>query len=113
MPYSTAKNHWSRLADLNGWKAGEYASITLLADSGAAVDGLRQRLETLGFQAQTFGDLFRGFEDLLTRLRIALLALAVVRLLEIIGEAAGRVPPEEQARRPSVPWSSIVGLRTG
>jgi Protein of unknown function DUF86 len=27
------------------------------------------------------------------------------------GEAAGRVPPEEQARRPSVPWSSIVGLR--
>ena len=40
-----------------------------------------------------------------------LLALAIVRLLEIIGEAAGRVPPEEQARRPSVPWPSIVGLR--
>jgi uncharacterized protein with HEPN domain len=32
-----------------------------------------------------------------------LLALAVVRLLEIIGEAAGRVPAEEQARRPSNP----------
>jgi uncharacterized protein with HEPN domain len=40
-----------------------------------------------------------------------LLALAVVRLLEIIGEAAGRVPPEEQMRRPGVPWSAIVGLR--
>lgn len=40
-----------------------------------------------------------------------LLALAVVRLLEIIGEAAGRVPVDEQARRPSVPWPSIVGLR--
>jgi uncharacterized protein with HEPN domain len=40
-----------------------------------------------------------------------LLALALVRLLEIIGEAAGRVPPEEQARRPDVPWPSIVGLR--
>ena len=40
-----------------------------------------------------------------------LLALALVRLLEIIGEAAGRVPLEEQERRPGVPWSSIVGLR--
>ena len=40
-----------------------------------------------------------------------LLALAVVRLLEIIGEAAARVPAEERARLPGVPWSSIVGLR--
>jgi uncharacterized protein with HEPN domain len=39
------------------------------------------------------------------------LALAVVRLLEIIGEAAGRIPAEEQARRPEVPWHSIIGLR--
>jgi uncharacterized protein with HEPN domain len=40
-----------------------------------------------------------------------LLALAVVRLLEIIGEAAGRVALADQVRRPSVPWSAIVGLR--
>ena len=40
-----------------------------------------------------------------------LLALALVRLLEIIGEAAGRVPTDEQARRPGVPWPAIVGLR--
>ena len=40
-----------------------------------------------------------------------LLALAVVRLLEIIGEAAARVPAQERVRRPGVPWSSIVGLR--
>jgi uncharacterized protein with HEPN domain len=40
-----------------------------------------------------------------------LLALAVVRLLEIIGEGAARVPAEERARLPGVPWSSIVGLR--
>ena len=40
-----------------------------------------------------------------------LLGLVLVRLLEINGEAAGRVPAEEQARRPSVPWPSIVGLR--
>lgn len=40
-----------------------------------------------------------------------LLALALVRLLEIIGEAAGRVPADEQARRPGISWPSIVGLR--
>lgn len=40
-----------------------------------------------------------------------MLALAVVRLLEIIGEAASRVPVEERARRPNVPWAAIVGLR--
>ena len=41
------------------------------------------------------------------------LALAVVRLLEIIGEAASRDPAEERARRPEVPWAAIVGLRNG
>ncbi len=81
VPYSLAKEYWTRLALNNGWKNGEFANITLLADSGGAVDGLRNRVTALGFQAQSFGDLFRGFEDLLSRLRIALLALAVVALL--------------------------------
>jgi len=81
VPYSVATDHWNLLAKLNGWKAGEFANLTLLADSGSAVDSLRDRVQALGFQAQTFGDLFRGFEDLLSRLRIALLALAAVALL--------------------------------
>jgi putative ABC transport system permease protein len=81
VPYAVAKGQWARLAQLNGWTGGEYATITLLADSGGAVAALHNRVESLGFQAQTFGDLFRGFEDLLSRLRIALLALAVVALL--------------------------------
>ena len=81
VPYTLAMDHWSKLAQMNGWKAGEFNNITLLADSSAAVDGVRHRVEALGFQGQTFGDLFRGFEDLLSRLRIALLALAVVALL--------------------------------
>jgi len=81
VPYSVAQEHWTRLAQNNGWKSGQFANITLLADSSGSVDGLRHRIEALGFQAQTFGDLFRGFEDLLSRLRVALLALAVVALL--------------------------------
>jgi uncharacterized protein with HEPN domain len=37
--------------------------------------------------------------------------LALVRLLEIIGEAANRVPEDQRARIPEVPWAQVVGLR--
>ncbi|MGH7826437.1 MAG: HepT-like ribonuclease domain-containing protein [Candidatus Binatia bacterium] len=40
-----------------------------------------------------------------------LLNLALVRLLEIIGEAASRVPKQERERYPDIPWPEIVGLR--
>ena len=36
---------------------------------------------------------------------------AVVRNLEVIGEAARHVPDGIQARYPNVPWAQIVGLR--
>src|SRR5689334_8962268 len=39
------------------------------------------------------------------------LNLSLVRLLEIVGEAAGRVPAEERARHRDIPWPEIVGLR--
>lgn len=39
------------------------------------------------------------------------LNLALVRLLEIIGEAANRVPSEERLRILEIPWEQIVGLR--
>jgi len=40
-----------------------------------------------------------------------LLGLALVRLLEVIGEAATRVPPELRDRHPEVPWAQIIALR--
>jgi uncharacterized protein with HEPN domain len=40
-----------------------------------------------------------------------LLELALVRLLEIVGEAASRVPSEDRTRYPGIPWPQIVGLR--
>jgi uncharacterized protein with HEPN domain len=40
-----------------------------------------------------------------------LLNLALVRLLEIIGEAANRVPKEDQLKHSQIPWSQIVSLR--
>ncbi|MBI4718451.1 MAG: DUF86 domain-containing protein [Planctomycetes bacterium] len=39
------------------------------------------------------------------------LNLALVRLLEIVGEAAARVSPATRERLPAVPWSSIKGMR--
>ncbi|MCL4502340.1 MAG: DUF86 domain-containing protein [Deltaproteobacteria bacterium] len=40
-----------------------------------------------------------------------LLGLALVRLLEIIGEAAGRTTIQSQLSYPMIPWSQIIGLR--
>lgn len=80
-PYATERDYWTQLARANGWKGGEYSTITLLADSGLAVGTLQQRIVALGFQAQTFGDQFRSFEDLLGKMRVALLGLALVALL--------------------------------
>ncbi len=39
------------------------------------------------------------------------LQLQVERLLEIVGEAAARIPRGDQAEHPDIPWPDIVGLR--
>ncbi len=39
------------------------------------------------------------------------LHLSVVRLLEIIGEAASKVSPEVQSKYNQIPWNSIIGMR--
>lgn len=40
-----------------------------------------------------------------------MLELALVRLIEIIGEAAARVSSEGQEKYPSIPWPQIIGMR--
>lgn len=40
-----------------------------------------------------------------------LLQLALVRLIEIVGEAAGRVSKETQAEHSQIPWAQIAGMR--
>ncbi len=80
VPYRSMRSDWEQVAAAEGWKGGEYASITLLADSGLTVEGLRRTVDQLGFQSQTFGDQFRNFEDLLGKMRVALLVLGLVAL---------------------------------
>jgi len=38
-------------------------------------------------------------------------SLVSIKLVEIIGEAAARVPPEMQTRHGDIPWRQIVGTR--
>lgn len=40
-----------------------------------------------------------------------LLQLALTRLVEIVGEAAGRVPAEVQARHAQLPWREVISAR--
>jgi uncharacterized protein with HEPN domain len=39
------------------------------------------------------------------------LALALVRCIEIIGEAAAKVSPELRSKYPEIPWADIIGMR--
>jgi len=40
-----------------------------------------------------------------------MLNLALVRLMEIVGEAAAQIPEEFRARHPDVPWRDAADLR--
>jgi uncharacterized protein with HEPN domain len=39
------------------------------------------------------------------------LGLAILRCVEIVGEAASRVPVDIQQRYPNIPWPQIIGMR--
>jgi uncharacterized protein with HEPN domain len=39
------------------------------------------------------------------------LQLALVRLIEIVGEAARRVSEETQTRHPQIPWPQVISTR--
>lgn len=40
-----------------------------------------------------------------------LLSSAIIRELEILGEAAGKISQETQSRSPELPWRQIIGMR--
>ena len=63
------------------------------------IDRAREALEMV--EGRTRADLDRDRQ----------LELSLVRLLEVIGEAANRVPRDVQARYPDIAWPEIIGLR--
>ncbi len=68
--------------------------------------GLRQMLDHACEATAMLGDHTR--EDLEEN---RMLELALVHLVEIVGEAANRVSDQTCERFPSIPWSAIVGMR--
>ena len=40
-----------------------------------------------------------------------MLQFALVRAIEIVGEAASKISDESRAEMPNIPWSAIVGMR--
>lgn len=50
----------------------------------------------------------RTFQDLEND---EILALALVKLIEIVGETASRISNEYQAEHPEIPWSAMIGMR--
>jgi uncharacterized protein with HEPN domain len=40
-----------------------------------------------------------------------MLLFAIVRAIEIIGEAAGKITEETRRNHPTIPWQAIVGMR--
>lgn len=40
-----------------------------------------------------------------------MLVLSLVKLLEIIGEAASKLSKEKQVEIPQIPWAGIVGIK--
>lgn len=40
-----------------------------------------------------------------------MLTLSLVKCIEIIGEAAGRISDEVRSRHPQIPWRNVTGMR--
>ena len=40
-----------------------------------------------------------------------MLVLAIVKDVEIVGEAASRMTPSTRAAHPEIPWAEIIGMR--
>lgn len=71
-----------------------------------------------------FSDYFRDMHDAITKAQLFVAgmnyaqfeadektAFAVVRALEIIGEAASKIPPHERSNHPHLPWNEMTSMR--
>lgn len=43
--------------------------------------------------------------------RERMLELSLIRLIEVVGEAAARVSPEGQTKYSPIPWPQVIGMR--
>ena len=81
VPYATSTGYWDRMAKANQWTADEFNSITLVAETPGAVDGVAKQVKDLGYQATTSSDFLKGFGQFITILGIGLSGLAAIALV--------------------------------
>src|SRR2546427_174366 len=81
VPYATSTAYWDRMAKANQWTADEFNTITLVAETPGAVDGVAKQVKDLGYQATTSSDFLKGFGQFITILGIGLSSLAAIALI--------------------------------
>ncbi len=68
------------------------------------------RLQHMLDHAKEAADLIAG-KDKTELQHNRVLELALIRLVEIVGEASVKVSSETQAKYPSIPWPQVIGMR--
>jgi uncharacterized protein with HEPN domain len=68
------------------------------------------RLRHMLDHAKEAVDLIAGKDKTVLR-RNRILELALIRLVEIVGEASAKVSSEMQAKYPAIPWPQVIGMR--
>jgi ABC-type lipoprotein export system ATPase subunit/ABC-type antimicrobial peptide transport system permease subunit len=79
-PYQTVTKYWSAMAKANDWKADEFGSLSLISDSPANADRVRDEVKKLGYPAQSAGDFIKQFSQVLLFLELALSAFGAIAL---------------------------------
>ncbi len=71
----------------------------------------RDHLDDISLAAHKALDFVSGVDDYEHFCQDDKTAYAVVRALEILGEATKRIPAEVRDRFPEIPWRSMAGIR--
>ncbi|HEY4027788.1 MAG TPA: ATP-binding cassette domain-containing protein [Candidatus Dormibacteraeota bacterium] len=80
LPYDTANRFTLEMRSTNNWTRDPYVGITLVADSLAHVNAVRDESQQAGYSATTNEDQLRAFAERLNYVQLALAGLAIIAL---------------------------------
>jgi macrolide transport system ATP-binding/permease protein len=77
-PYDTALKYWDKLAKANEWRGPQFHDVTLRVDDSLHVAGVRDRVRSMGYGAESLEDRLRAEQQHLLYLQWALIGLALI-----------------------------------